>query len=130
MTAMKTSRIFCLFALIALVAAAGAATVRAEDLGAVKQRMAQRLAAIDGLKDRGAVGENNRGFLEARGALGGGDGGVIAAENADRSTVYAALAAQTGSSADQVGRARAKQIAQGSKPGVWVQDEGGAWRRR
>jgi uncharacterized protein YdbL (DUF1318 family) len=130
MTAMKTSRIFCLFALIALVVAAGTAALRAEDLGAVKQRMAQRLAAIDGLKGRGAVGENNRGFLEARGPLGGGDNGVIAAENAARSTVYAALAAQTGSSAEQVGRARAKQIAQGSQPGVWVQDEGGGWRQK
>lgn len=102
----------------------------AADLGPVKQRMAQRLLAVNALKDRGVVGENNRGFLEARGALSGDENRMVAAENSDRSTVYAALAQQTGSSADQVGRARAKQIAQNSRAGVWLQDEGGQWHRK
>jgi uncharacterized protein len=102
--------------------------VRAEDLGAVRARMSQRLSQIDEMKARGVVGENNRGFLEAR--EGGGDAGVIAAENKDRETVYAALAAQTNTSPEQVAKARARQIAQGSRPGVWVQDSSGDWKKK
>jgi len=104
-----------LLAFVALVALAlPAPALRAQDLGAVKARMAQRLAKLDELKAKGAVGENNRGFVEAR----AGDpaaGAVISAENSDRESVYAA---------------RAKQIASGSAAGVWVQKEDGAWHKK
>ena len=119
-----------LLALVALFAVALPAPVlHAQDLGAVKARMAQRLSKLDELKAKGAVGENNRGFVEAR-ASDPAAGAVISAENSDRETVYAALAKQTGTSADQVGRARAKQIASGSAAGVWVQKEDGAWHKK
>jgi len=127
---MKTFWIRSLFALAALLAVVVATNLRAADLGAVKQRMAQRLPTVDALRDRGAAGENNRGFLEARGALPPVDNKTVADENSDRGSVYAALAQQTGTSADQVGRARAKQIAQGSKPGVWLQRESGEWYKK
>jgi hypothetical protein len=127
---MKIFWIRSLFAFVALLAVVVATNLRAADLGAVKQRMAQRLSAVDALRDRGAVGENNRGFLEARGALSGAESQTVADENSDRGAVYAALAQQTGSSADLVGRARAKQIAQGSKPGVWLQRESGDWYKK
>ena len=127
---MKTFWIRSLFAFAALLATVVATNLHAADLGAVKQRMAQRLPAVDALRDRGAAGENNRGFLEARGALSGAESQTVADENSDRGAVYAALAQQTGSTADQVGRARAKQIAQGSKPSVWLQNEKGEWYKK
>jgi uncharacterized protein YdbL (DUF1318 family) len=101
----------------------------AEDLGAVKARISQRLAHLDSLKASGAVGENNRGLVEVRG--GGGDAAeVVAAENSDRQAVYAALGRQTGVKADQVGHARAKQIAAASAAGVWLQHEDGSWYQK
>lgn len=113
----------------ALLVGFNAAASAAEDLGAVKARMVQRISQIDQLKSSGAVGENNRGFLEVRG--GGGDAAsVVGAENADREKVYAAIAKQAGSSADQVGRARARQIAAGSASGVWLQREDGNWYKK
>lgn len=119
-----------LLSLVALFALGLPATVaHAQDLGAVKSRMAQRLPQLDQLKAKGAVGENNRGLVEARGADAAA-GAVISAENSDREAVYAALAKQTGSSADQVGRARAKQIAASSAAGVWVQKEDGSWHKK
>jgi uncharacterized protein YdbL (DUF1318 family) len=127
---MKTFWIRSLFALAALLATVVATNLRAADLGAVKQRMAQRLPTIDALRDRGAAGENNRGFLEARGTLSAAENKTVADENSDRSAVYTALAQQTGSTADLVGRARAKQIAQGSKGGVWLQRESGEWYKK
>ncbi len=126
---MKIS-LFRLLSLVALFALGLPATVaHAQDLGAVKARMAQRLPQVDQLKAKGAIGENNRGFVEARDADAAA-GAVISSENSDRETVYAALAKQTGSAADKVGRARAKQIAAGSAAGVWVQKEDGSWQKK
>ena len=103
--------------------------VRAEDVGAVKTRIEQRLPQVQALKAQGAVGENNRGYLEVRGGTGDA-GAVVAAENQDRMVVYAEIAKRTNASADQVGRARALKIAQRSRPGEWVQDEGGSWKKK
>lgn len=126
---MKTSlcRLCSLVALLIFVVPAG--LLVAQDLGAIKSRMAQRLPQLDELKAKGAIGENNRGLVEARGADAAA-GAVISAENADRETVYAALAKNAGSTADQVGRARAKQIFAGSAAGVWVQREDGNWQKK
>ncbi|MEI7552111.1 MAG: DUF1318 domain-containing protein [Verrucomicrobiota bacterium] len=117
--------------LILLFCALGAALplVRAEDLGAIKARITQRLPSLDRLKASGAVGENLRGFVELRG--GGSDAAnVAAAENRDREAVYAAIGKQTGSTAETVGHARARQIAAGSASGVWLQREDGAWYQK
>lgn len=102
---------------------------RAQDLGAIKQRMEARIATLDALKNGGAVGETNQGLVEVRAAKG--DAAVVvAAENADRLGVYEVIARKTGSTVAAVGGARAKQIAAGSKAGVWVQKEDGSWAKK
>jgi uncharacterized protein YdbL (DUF1318 family) len=103
--------------------------VRAEDLGVVKGRMSKRLANLDSWKSQGVIGENNRGLVELRGANAEAVD-VVAAENRDREAVYAALAQQTGSTAETVARARAKQIAAGSAVGVWLQRDNGDWYKK
>ncbi len=130
MNAMKTLLLRPFLLLVVLVSLSTAAAFAAESLGAVRQRMDQRVPAIDALKQRGAVGENNQGLLEARSPLAAGETATVAAENADRQAVYAALAAQTGSSAETVGRKRAARIAAASTAGVWLQDETGRWYRK
>ena len=122
---------FPLFALLllsrGLLVPAG---LRGQDLGAIRARMEQRLSDVNAVKNKGVAGENNRGYLEARGAPTPGDQQVIQAENADRRQVYAAIAAETGSSADEVGRQRALQLAGLARPGHWVQGADGSWRRK
>lgn len=109
--------------------ASGALALHAQDLGAVKSRMSQRLNQLDALKRDGAIGENNRGFVEVRG--GSGDAAsVVTAENSDRETVYAAIAKQSGTSAEAVGKARARKIAGESASGVWVQNDAGQWAKK
>src|SRR3954466_456116 len=118
---MNARLISCLFA-----ASLAAVVVHAESSADIRRRMEQRLGAIDSLKAQEAVGENNRGFLEVPPAGKSGDAAsVIADENRDREAVYALIAKDTGATADAVGRARARQIAAGSRTGVWVQDEAG-----
>ena len=123
---MKTN--FSRLALLLFVLILAPVMTRAEDLGAVRSRMEQRLSRIDALKAGGAIGENNQGFLEVRTA---GEATAVAAdENKDRAAVYAELAKRTGASADSVGRARAKQIAANSAAGVWLQRESGEWYQK
>jgi uncharacterized protein YdbL (DUF1318 family) len=120
------ARLLVVFAALAF----GTVAMRAQDLNTVKARMEQRLGAVNAMKDRGVAGENNRGFLEARGGAAGGDQRVIGEENADRRTVYAAIAAQTKATPDAVGRQRAQQIAAIAQSGHWIQDPNGTWRQK
>lgn len=107
----------------------GVAAAIAQDLNAVKARMEQRLSKLDALKAQGVIGENNHGLVELRG--GNAEAGdVVAGENSDRTAVYAAIAKQTGSSAETVGKARAKQLAASSAAGVWIQRENGEWYKK
>ena len=115
--------------LVGLLSAGVVAAGAAEDLGAVKARLAQRLGSLDQLKSSGAVGETNRGLVDLR-AASPAAGDLVAAENRGRGIVYAAIAQQTGSTVETVGRARAKQIAAASAPGVWVQRESGEWYKK
>lgn len=122
------------FPLIALLVVASVlsvpVSVRAQDLGAIRARMEQRISDVNAIKNKGVAGENNRGYLEARGAPASADQQVMQAENADRRQVYAAIAAETGSSTDEVGRQRAVQLAGLARPGQWVQGADGSWRKK
>jgi len=120
------NRIVTLFALVCL-ATAPAFAASAADL---RRQMSERLPAIDAMKSSEAIGENNRGLLEVRAAGQAAATTLVADENRDREAVYALIAKETGATADSVGRARAKQIAANSRPGVWVLDESGAWKKK
>ena len=93
----------------------------------LRRRMEARLPDIDRLKTQQIIGETNRGFLQIVQNGNGEADRLVSAENSDRETVYADIARQTGSAADAVGRARAKQIAANSRPGVWLQADSGQW---
>lgn len=95
----------------------------------IQQRMRERLPQLDDLKAKEVVGENNRGFVEVRGSGDAGAAGVVADENRDREAVYALIAKETGATPENVGKARARDIAARSR-GVWVQDESGRWSKK
>ena len=109
---------------------AGAPVCAPAQEATVKQRMEQRLPAVDALKVRRLVGENNRGYLEARGQLASGNAQLIEQENRDRDAAYEAIARQAGTTKEAVALKRAEQIALHSARGVWVQEAGGAWQEK
>ncbi len=127
MSAMTRFRFISVLLTLCVVAVSAFA---AESAGEIRRRMEQRLPAIDRLKTAEAVGENNRGLLEVRGSGDAQAAAVAAEENRDREAVYALIAKETGANAESVGRARARQIAANSRPGVWVQDERGQWKKK
>ncbi|MCK5420115.1 MAG: YdbL family protein [Desulfobacterales bacterium] len=92
----------------------------------IKARMKNRLPVIKELKAKGIVGEDNKGFLQFVGGKKA-KADVVAAENKDRKTVYAAIAKQQGTTAELVGKRRAVQIAKKADKGEWVQDSAGNW---
>jgi uncharacterized protein YdbL (DUF1318 family) len=95
----------------------------------IKTRMKDRLPTILALKAQGIVGENNNGYLEF---IGGKKekADIVAAENEDRQTVYAAIAKQQGTTVELVGKRRALQISQKADSGDWLQDADGNWYQK
>jgi uncharacterized protein YdbL (DUF1318 family) len=95
----------------------------------IKARMQARLPEIVALKAEGMIGEDNRGFLAFIGSARK-KADIVAAENEDRRQVYAAIARQQGTTAEVVGRLRARQIAQNASPGEWLQNEKDEWIKK
>ncbi len=95
----------------------------------IKERMAARIPVINTLKDQGVIGENNKGFLEYRGADRS-QQDLIEAENTDRATVYAAIGKNQGASPALVGERRAKMIAENGQAGHWFQKPDGSWYKK
>jgi len=95
----------------------------------IKERMSARIPAINLLKDKGIVGENNKGFLEFRLAKKSSKK-LVADENKDRNKVYAAIGKKQGATAALVGQRRAKMIADKGKKGHWYQRSNGKWYKK
>ena len=95
----------------------------------IKTRMKNRLPVIKELKAKQILGEDNKGLLQFVGAKRE-KADVVAAENKDRKTVYAAIAKQQGTTAELVGKRRAVQIAKKASKGTWLQDAGGKWLQK
>lgn len=121
-------KIMAAFAAGVFVLAAGA---RAES-NELKARFLERKPLLDKMKDLGWIGENILGFLEFRSETGMSEenGKAVEAENADRKTVYAEIAAQVNVDIFEVGKRRAVQIAKLAAPGHWLQDAEGRWYRK
>lgn len=114
---------------LALLVFGGLLTAQSEEL---KARFLQRKPAVDQLKNAGIVGENNAGLLEFRNPAmrNGENDALVNAENADRQAVYADIAQRTGTTAQEVGKRRALQIAQLAAPGHWLQAADGRWYQK
>lgn len=90
-------------------------------------RRKERFRQIDPLLEKGRAGENNRGMLEARDVPAEERDAVralIDAENADRRTIYRAVAVREGLSADEfeaIGEVWALGILKEMRPGRWFQ---------
>lgn len=107
--------------LLSLVSGAQAASI--------KDRMAERIPAINSLKDQGVIGENNKGYLEYRVAKKI-EEKLVADENVDRSAVYHAIGKNQGASPELVGQRRAKMIVESGKSGHWFQKPDGTWFKK
>lgn len=105
--------------------------LQANNAETIKQNMIKRLPRIQELKKDGLIGENQLGYLEAvQSSLPAADKEVIEAENADRKAVYEAIARQQGTTAELVGKLRAKKIFEQAKSGEFLKQEDGTWKKK
>lgn len=95
----------------------------------IKDRMLARIPAINTLKDKGKIGENNRGFLEFR-TSDKPQQKLINDENKDRKSVYGAIAKKQQVDIALVGQRRAKQISAKGGKGHWFQKPDGTWYKK
>jgi len=101
------------------------------DADAAQARIAERISEIDALKTAGLVGEDNKGYLAARGDLDNRQRQLMRDDNADRKIIYEAIASRVeNSNAEAVGRQRARRIRESAAPGVWLQRPDGAWYQK
>lgn len=100
---------------------------------------AARVAELNRFKSAGAIGENNQALLEARelGALPLQDRAaaqrLIKAENDDREQMFKEIAAATGadlSTVPQIRTTYAETLRQKARPGDWIQQASGEWKRK
>ena len=95
----------------------------------IKKRMIERLPTIRALKEKGLVGENNKGYLEFVSSKQE-NADVVEAENKDRKKVYEAIAKQQGTTVELVGKHRAIQIANKAQAGELLQDANSKWYKK
>jgi uncharacterized protein len=96
----------------------------------VRKRMEAVLPALDELRKAGKVGETNQGYLEARVELNEAEKKLIGMENEDRKFIYRILAERAGTTLEIIEQARAEQIRNRSKAGVWLQSPTGQWYQK
>ncbi len=120
---MRTNYLLTLALALLICSLAGTALA-----GELKDRLIARKPAIVALLADGTVGENNKGFLDFRGAQKQAD--VVAAENQDRAAVYQLIAKKAGTTPDMVGQRRAAQIAEAAPGGTWLQKPDGTWYQK
>ena len=120
-----------MFLMAALAVLAGAmVSMAAESLDAVKARMAARKSDVQALLAGGSAGEGFAGYLVELGKVSAANIELVKAENADRKTVYEAIAGKHGTSAEQVGRQRAATIAEKAPSGTMLQSADGKWTKK
>lgn len=104
-----------------------------------KESMKNRFPQLKPFYDKGAIGENNMGFLEARNTAGlnlqerSQANKLIDQENNDRAVLYSEIAAvnKLGSeSVEQIKKIFANSWRDKSQAGWWVQDDKGAWTKK
>ena len=96
----------------------------AVEAAAIRRR--DRKTEVESLLSRGAVGENNQGFLAVRGSDASA-GDVVNSENADRQAIYEGLAKKNGTSVGEIQKVYAERLRGSAPSGSPIQTPDGAW---
>jgi uncharacterized protein YdbL (DUF1318 family) len=133
--------IFPMFDLIATASADAEANIKVNSDKAlkIKDRLASRVEEVLAQKRAGVLGETNDGLLELKGAdkvkplLKKKIEAMVAAENADRTELYAEVAASNGIAKGRIKdiqKSFARSFQAESPSGTWAQDSDGKWAQK
>lgn len=117
--------------LATLILSLGATSVRADDLGDLKQRFQQRYPQLLKAKTAGEIGETVAGYIEAvKGSVSGDLAKVVAAENADRAKLYKILAEKEGTTPEHIAERNAIRNFEKARSGEYLKGRDGQWHQK
>lgn len=126
---MKLARRSMIFSLLAAcVALLLPAVVHADEMSDLQAKFKSRFAKLSELRDSGAVGETWDGWVEV--VKGGGEKAVaeiVSAENTDRKSLYALLAAKQKTTPELVGERNGLRIFKAAAADHLLKPKGGTW---
>ncbi len=105
----------------------------------IRESMKSRFPQLKPFYDRGAIGENNKGLVEARDTAGlnlmerSQVNKLVDQENRDRTALYSEIASANKMGAESVPQIKtifANTWREKSQPGWWIQDDNGAWKKK
>ena len=122
---MKTRSAFACVVLVVVVGVLGS-TVFAASMAELEKRFAERLPQLNKLKAAGKIGETSEGYVEAvdPAQLDAAGSKLVADENADRTTLYQAMAKQNNITPEAVGKGRGARNFEKAKPGESFKKDG------
>lgn len=115
----RRCRAFCRAAFLALLA-----------LSLSTWASAQSTRLLDGPRAAGTVGERYDGYAVAHGTISPDVAKLLDQVNAERRSVYAERAKNTGAPAEAVGKIYAQEIMKSAPAGTWFLGENGQWTRK
>jgi uncharacterized protein YdbL (DUF1318 family) len=121
---MITRRLFIVSLVLLLASPMALFAASKEEL---QKRFKERYPQVVELKQKGAIGETDEGYLDSVEGSEGSD--VVAAENSDRRELYGLIAKETSVSADDVAKHAAQKNFQKAKKGEFLK-YGGKWHKK
>ena len=114
----------------AIVAGGMAALLALGALAVAREGRAQSARLLDAPRAAGSVGERYDGYAVAHGAVSPDIARLLEQVNAERRTVYAERAKNTGAPIEAVGKIYAQEILKSAPAGTWFLGENGQWTRK
>jgi len=123
----------------AYAAETGDINVSTPAIRALKDSLQNRFQALRPWLDKGAIGHNNRGYLEIRDANGlslkekAELNTLVTAQNKDRKALYGEILSANRLEQNKIGQVEkifADSRREKSRPGWWVQDDSGQWTKK
>ncbi len=96
----------------------------------LKERFAQRYPELLKLKAAGTIGETFQGFVEVVKAGDAAAKEILAAENADRATLYRIIAKEQETTPEKVAARNAQRNFANAPAGEWLKHPDGQWRKK
>jgi len=125
--------VLCALSLVLALCAGNALAADGLTKAEIKERMKNRYPDLVRLKEQQILGETNQGMVEAvakKGVQESGVAQIVNEENADRSALYALIAAETGTTAAAVAKINAQRVFQKAGPHEYFKDTDGIWRQK
>jgi len=124
-------KIACTLLCVTIAMLLAATAVAAEkDLDGLRENFKQRLPELKRLKSQGAIGETVKGYVAIVDKETAEAANVVKEENADRQTLYKALADKEGTSPEKVAERNAKRNFEKASAGEYLQGADGKWQKK